>query len=167
VTNEQFVVRPCHPAVELGEANAFGPDIVLWVVSDPPEPWHYKGQTLHACSQPYNTIYKRALTAEIDRMKRTKAQVLLTTEAYVRFTHPGNGMGALELPDRTVDCNNQLRRAVAAQQHLRIVDLFGWTCPHGKCVTKVDGTVLRPDGEHYTDAGATIAAQWILAQISS
>jgi hypothetical protein len=165
LTNEELVVRSCHPLAESDEVQVFQPDIVLWVMSDPPEPWHLQGRLVHACSQPYESIYKRALVDEVERIKRPGTRVVLTTEAYVRFTRPGNGQGALELSDRTVDCNNRLRREVAAQEDVRIVDLFSWTCPNGKCVTKVDATVLRPDGEHYADAGAVIAARWILDEI--
>ncbi|HEX4490180.1 MAG TPA: hypothetical protein VH914_03155 [Acidimicrobiia bacterium] len=164
-TRAEIAERPCHPSGESAELEAFRPKIVLWLVSDPPEPWSSNGKALHACSQPYDSIYESSLEHEITRLRSTGASVVLTTEAYVRFVVPGGGLGAASLPDRTVDCNNRLRRAVATKTHSTIVDLFGYTCPNGECIVRTNGVTLRPDGLHYSGAGGTLAARWIFDQI--
>src|SRR5262249_7966069 len=119
LTNAMLSERPCHPSGEAAAEDAFQPDIVVWLVSDPPGPWRYQGRSVHACSQPYDSIYKTALGDELDRLQRRGTRVVLTTEAYVRFTRSGNGMDAIALPDHTVDCNNRLRREIAARKHLK------------------------------------------------
>ena len=166
LTHETVVDRPCHPSGEAAELAAFRPNVVLWVVSDLPGPFSYQGRTLQACSPQYDAVYKRALSLEIARMQRGRAKVVITTEAYVRFTTPGDGVGALALPDRTVDCNNALRRAVAAATHAQVVDLFAWTCPGGTCPVRRKGVVLRPGGLHYSGPGGDATAKWILSQIT-
>ena len=83
---------------------------------------------------------------------------MITTEAYARY------FGAARA-DWSTDCNNRLRRAVAAETGARIVDLFGYTCPNGKCRNRVDGVVLRPDGQHYDGPGAEIVARWMMSQV--
>lgn len=164
-THTLAVSSPCHPAGEVDELAAFRPRLVVWAVSDAPEPWSYEGRTLHACSSTYDALYTSALRAEITRLGQHGAQVVISTEAYARFTEPGEGVGAVAVPDRTTDCNNALRRQVAAQMHVALVDLFGYTCPHGHCLIRRDGVVLRPDGVHYSGAGAEQVAWWILGQV--
>jgi hypothetical protein len=166
VTHAEIAERPCHPSGETALLAAFRPKVVVWLVSDPPEPWSAHGQVLHACTDSYDSIYTSALQREIARLRGGGASVVITTEAYVRFVVPGGGLGAAALPDRTVDCNNRLRRAVAVRTHSRIVDLFGYTCPQGKCVVRKDGVILRPDGLHYSGAGGALVARWIVDQIT-
>ena len=46
----------------------------------------------------------------------------------------------------------------------QFVDLFSYVCPQGKCREQQDGVTLRPDGVHYTGAGANIVARWLIDQ---
>ena len=67
--------------------------------------------------------------------------------------------------DDAFDCNNRLRRKVAAATSAQLVDLFSYICRNGKCRGKQDGVTLRPDGLHYSGRGGEIIAQWLIDQV--
>ena len=55
-----------------------------------------------------------------------------------------------------------------AQRHpgvVQVISINDHLCPGGKAVTKLDGTVLRDDGTHWTEASAPIAWRWLLPEI--
>ncbi len=164
-TRQVYQLTPCHPSWEADTVRAFHPRIVFWIVSDAPEPWLYQGRRVNSCAQPYDSLYEQSLRNEIASLRANGATVVITTEAYVRFVNPGGGLGATALSDATVDCNNQLRRTVAAETGTKIVDLFTYICPDGKCRVKQDGETLRPDGLHYQGPGGLIVARWLMSQV--
>jgi peptidoglycan/LPS O-acetylase OafA/YrhL len=151
-------LTPCDPSWEPRTLQLFRPEIVFWIMSDAGEPWHYRGRAVKPCSEPYESLYQDGLRREIARLGALGAKVVITTEAYVRFFHSA-------LPDYAVDCNNRLRRKVAAATGAQLVDLFTYTCPNGKCPIKQNGVTMRPDGLHYTGRGGEIVAKWLIDQV--
>jgi hypothetical protein len=67
--------------------------------------------------------------------------------------------------DRAVDCDNRLRREVAAETGTRLVDLFAYICPGGHCRVTQNGVTLRPDHLHYDGPGGKIVANWLIDQV--
>jgi len=67
---------------------------------------------------------------------------------------------------RRIDCVNRVRRTVVRATDARLVDLGSWRFPSGpkSCRVTQNGVVLRPDGLHFRDEGARIAARWILQE---
>jgi hypothetical protein len=117
----------------------------------------YHGHAVSACQEPFDAIYKRSLRQEIATLRAHGAAVVITTEAYPRY------IGA-DL-DRPTDCDNRLRREVAAETGTQLIDLAGYICPHGRCRVTQGGVTLRPDGQHYYGPGGDIVAKWLLEQL--
>jgi peptidoglycan/LPS O-acetylase OafA/YrhL len=154
--SEQLV--PCHPSWEPQALKLFRPAVVFWIVSEPGEPLRYQGRSVKPCTEPYAALYEQGLRNEVARMKALGAKVVITTEAYVRFFRSN-------VPDSAVDCNNRIRRKVAAETGAQLVDLFSFICPHGKCRAKQNGVTLRPDGLHYDGPGGEVVAKWLIDQV--
>jgi peptidoglycan/LPS O-acetylase OafA/YrhL len=149
----------CHPAWEADVVKKFRPDVAFWVLSDPPSALWRDGHWIAPCSSDYATAYRKALTKEVSVLGASGAEVVITTAAYPRFYLHG--------PDAPADCDNRLRREVAASTGATLVDLFAYICPHGQCRTEQDGVVLRTDGLHYKDAGGRIVARWLIDQVDA
>jgi hypothetical protein len=149
---------PCHEPWEADVVKAFRPDVVLWLVSDAANSGlKYQGRSVRACGEPFDSIYKQSLRREIAALRSHGATVVITTEAYPRY------IGA-DL-DRPTDCDNRLRREVAAETGTQLIDLAGYICPDGRCRVKQDGVTLRPDGQHYYGPGGDIVATWLVQQL--
>ena len=148
---------PCNHDWEARAVEAFDPDIVFWVVSNAvdallsPEGW------LDTCSAAYASAYRQSLSRAVAVYASAGAKVVITTAVYPRS--PGAAQ------DRPTDCENVLRRRVAASTGAQLVDMQAYICPGGKCRTKQDGVTLRADGEHYTGPGGAVVATWLLNQV--
>jgi SGNH domain (fused to AT3 domains) len=152
---------PCHPAWEAGVVERFRPTVVFWVVSDlVNRGLSARGRTVSPCTAPFDALYRQSLRDEVARLGAAGARVVITTEAY------DGRSSATKDDDRAVDCDNAIRRRVAAQTHSQLIDLFGYICPGGHCVVTQDGVTLRPDGVHYTGPGGATVAQWLLSQLA-
>jgi len=150
---------PCDPTSEVDVVDRFRPQVVFWIVSNPTGTGGtYLGQHVEPCTQPWNSLYEQSLRREVQILGAAGAKVVITTAAYSRFL-------GLHFNDRATDCDNELRRQVAAETGAQLVDLFAYTCPHGQCRQQQNGITLRPDGLHYTGPGGQIVAQWLLDQV--
>ena len=153
----RFVLQtPCDPSWEAETVKAFRPAVVLWVVSGG-RGGTYHGRALTPCTPEYALLYRRSLAHEVSILARFGADVVITTAAYER--------AFLNSDDRATDCDNRLRRSIAAATGARLADLFGYICPQGRCREKQNGVTLRPDGLHYAGAGGKIVAQWLIDQV--
>ena len=149
---------PCDPDWEDIVIDAFRPDIVFWIVSDPlGTGGTYRGQHVRPCTPPYDLLYQHRLQQEVATLSARGARVVIPTEAYSRYFGVKNY-------DHATDCQNASRRRVAAATGAQLADLFGLVCPHGDCRAKVNGVTLRPDGLNYQGAGAVFVAQWLMNQ---
>jgi hypothetical protein len=150
---------PCHQAWEAQALSVFRPDVVFWIVGDAANGGlKYHGRPVNECQEPLNSIYRDSLRREVGSLRGRGAKVVITTDPYPRYA------GATGL-DRPTDCDNQLRREVAAQTGSQLVDLASYICPQGQCRVKQDGVTLRPDGQHFEGPGAKIVAKWLLEQV--
>ncbi len=135
----------------------FRPDVVLVVqggtgLGD----WEVEGDFRGPCDPVFDRWYTDALGAELDRLGSTGADVVVTTEPYPRlFPQPP------DLDART-DCANRSTREAAAAHGATVVDLAAFVCPDGRCLVEKDGVTLRPDGVHFTKAGADYLARWLV-----
>jgi peptidoglycan/LPS O-acetylase OafA/YrhL len=148
---------PCDPAWELPALEAFDPDVVVWLTSSPADDLMQHGHWISTCSARYADEFRRELTRVVGVLGSHGAHVVLTTSAYPRFRNADN--------DAAADCQNRLRRQVASATGTKLVDLFSYVCPHGKCRTKQDGVFLRSDGIHYAGPGGRLIGAWLLKHL--
>jgi peptidoglycan/LPS O-acetylase OafA/YrhL len=154
------VIQPtfgCDPRWEPRAVANFRPDIVFWFINSPADAVKVRGQWIDSCSAAYASLYERSLRAELTMLGASGSKVVFTTEVYPRYL--------FATQDRTTDCENRVRRKVAAETKIQLVDLLDYICPQGHCREKLNGSTLRPDGEHYEGAGGEIVARWLLDQV--
>ncbi len=64
--------------------------------------------------------------------------------------------------------NDLLRQHAASDpDHVSIVDVYGWLCPHDQCREFDDAVRLRFDGVHYSLEGSKSLARWLLPQLAT
>jgi peptidoglycan/LPS O-acetylase OafA/YrhL len=148
----------CDPDWQAGVIDRFRPTVVFWIVNNPADSVRYRGRWIDTCSPEYASIYERALHDEIANLGRRGARVVLTTEVYPRYLFADE--------DRPVDCENAVRRRVAAKTGTQLVDLNAFICPGHRCRQEQDGAVLRVDGEHYEGAGGRLVFRWLMDQVN-
>ena len=155
------VIKPtirCDPSWESSVIAAFRPDVVFWIVSGAsPAPQRYRDQWLLPCGSTYESLYERSLKREVGVLGAHGAKVVVTTAAYP-FVFAG-------APHSYDDCDNRLRRKVAAETGAKLADLFEYVCPRNECRERQDGVLLRPDGLHYEGGGGAIVARWLIDQV--
>jgi hypothetical protein len=150
----------CDPSWESAAVKAFAPNIIFWIYDEiPNSDGTYLGQSVMPCSQTFASVYRKALTDEIGVLRSSGATVVITTSAYSRL------FGGISRDDRGDDCENNLKRAIAARTGARLADLFSYICPNGHCRAKQNGVMLRPDGFHYQGPGGEIVARWLYSQV--
>jgi peptidoglycan/LPS O-acetylase OafA/YrhL len=65
-----------------------------------------------------------------------------------------------------VDCiNASIRRAAAAVPGVQILDLAARLCPNGVCEEEAFGTLIRPDGVHYSMDGGQGVSRWVFDHV--
>jgi hypothetical protein len=150
---------PCHPPSEEPAVKAFRPSVAFWIM--PTRGWlsgKYHGRPIAGCSPTFNSVYEHDLRQEIERLGAYGAKVVVTTAPYSRRV----GLA----PDPAEDnCENRMRRTVAAETGAQLVDLFSYICPHSQCRDKQNGVTLRPDGLHFDGPGGDIVARWLIDQV--
>ena len=150
---------PCDPDWQVPAVKQYRPHVVFSIVGSAADAVFSRGRWLPACSDAYASLYARSLRKEITNLGVRGAKVVLVNAAYPRY--------AFAREDGPTDCDNRLRRRVAAETGTQLVDLFASICPHGKCRDKQNGVTLRPDGEHYDGPGGRIVAQWLVDQVET
>jgi hypothetical protein len=71
-------------------------------------------------------------------------------------------------PHRVVAVNAVIRSVARARRTVvRIVDLGGFLCPHGRPRDQIAGVTLRSDGIHFTARGAQIVSRWLAPRLES
>lgn len=118
------------------------------------------GRWQKACSREWDEKFHGAVVSQLGSVKTSGARVWAVTVPYP--------LGPWEKPDihREVDCiNASLRRAVDSVGGVEILDLAEHLCPAGACARDLAGTVIRPDGVHYSIEGAAELSRWALNQL--
>ncbi|HEX9258564.1 MAG TPA: acyltransferase family protein, partial [Acidimicrobiales bacterium] len=155
----------CHnwPTRWASELEAFRPTAALlllgaWDLADR----RRGGEWQHPCQADFDSWYTGEAREALRVLAGTGAAVSVTTLPYIRGDVLGLAKG--EVDDR-VDCLNRSLREAVTGSSATLVALDQWVCPAGKCVAKVDGETLRPDGVHYDGPGGPIVARWLLGQL--
>ena len=142
-----------------GAVDRFKPNIVFWIVSEPPDgDLRYGAKWIHPCTPVYDKLYRRDLREAADVLAGRGATVVFTSAA------PSLTAAASREERRHTVCDNRLRRQVARATGSGFVDLMAFVCPHGTCPREINGVVLRPDGQHYEGEGGRLVAGYLLHQ---
>jgi len=120
-----------------------------------PDQWHAP------CSVEFDSWFQDQIVRSTQALSSTGATVYWVTQGYHR--------GYEDDFDDHIDCVNNRAREVVAQSNgaIRLIELGLWVCPSRECLAERDGIVLRPDGSHFVDQGASLANIWMLSQMFS
>jgi lysophospholipase L1-like esterase len=138
----------------------FQPDVVLVVLQCCSSEHRFGDTWLQPCDPRYAEIFDRSFRNLVRRVGKSGAHVVITTSPYTLK----ETLGPPYL--KNLDCSNELRKKVAGELGVQLVDLGAWTCPEPPyCRTEEDGVTLRPDRVHFEGEGAHIASRWLLDQL--
>jgi peptidoglycan/LPS O-acetylase OafA/YrhL/lysophospholipase L1-like esterase len=155
------------PDVWSRKLDDFDPDVVVvltggWDIVDRRLPSWEKARRIG------DDVYDAWLASEfdfaMDLLSSRGARVIwLTTPCYQKFAR---GSGVWD-PERVRKLNRLLNRLAAQRgDDIEIVDLYGEVCPNGEFTDTLGGvTEARPDGAHFSDAGADWLARWLAPKI--
>jgi peptidoglycan/LPS O-acetylase OafA/YrhL len=120
-------------------------------------------------SPEYDAVLKPTLQKAVDALHSQGAPVILLTTP--RFTRD-DGTSAKEWTQNDVsrtDHFNALLREVAANNPgtVKLIDFGEYLCPKNECRKEIDGVPMRPDGLHFKEADAKVAALWLAPQFRS
>jgi len=156
-----------HPAVDctVNWARAVGefrPDTVLFLLGDAGSIAGNRGTGWYA---PCDATYRRWTTAALEEARTTLTATggrLVVTTAPISLS--SYAVGAI---DQSVCQNRTIRRYVADHPGVGLVDLERFICRRGptRCLTRLDGVLLRPDGLHYRDESARLVARWLTREM--
>ena len=121
------------------------------------------GTWFSPCSAEFDGWFQDQIRMSVEALSSTGATVYWVTQGYYRV-EVGDWTPLL---DDQVDCVNARAREVVAQSNgaMGVIELGPWVCPTRDCLIERDGYVLRPDGSHFVDQGASLANIWMLSQI--
>jgi hypothetical protein len=125
-------------------------------------PTEVDGRDVYPCSARYDGRWRERVEGAVATLGAGGAVVELVTT-------PGGLLaeGRATLDERQ-GCVNDVLRAVAEQSpDAEAIDLAEWVCPDRRCREEVDGATLRPDGLHFTGAGAEVVARWLVPQATT
>jgi lysophospholipase L1-like esterase len=119
-----------------------------------------------------NPTFDGYLAAELGRalavLGATGARVVVATVPYSRYGEkPDGSLHPEDQPDRVNRWNALLRRVVAGQPAVKLLDLNKKLCPGGVYTAKVDGIKVRSDGVHLTPEGVAWLTPWLEESINS
>lgn len=156
-----------HPAVDCtvnwdGAVAVFRPDTVLFLLGDAGSIAGNRGSGWYA---PCDATYRRWTNAALDEARATLTSTggrLVIATAPISLS--SYAVGAV---DQSVCQNRTIRRYAAAHPGVGLVDLERFICRRGptRCLTRLDGVLLRPDGLHYRDESARLVARWLTREL--
>lgn len=157
------------PALWQRQLDDFAPDVVVvltggWDIAERKQPgW----ETIHEIGdEVYDAWLESEIGLAVDVLSSRGARVVwLTTPCYQEFAR---GTGVWD-PTRVQKLNEILRHRAASRGHdFEIVDLFRHVCPGGTFRDRL-GEIprARPDGAHFSNAGADWIAAWLAPQLLS
>lgn len=144
------------------ELDAFEPDTALLVIGWPGlGDREIDGEWRHPCDPVFDAHHAARVRAALDVLGSSGARVVIAASPYL--TLPVAQSDHVE----RVDCLNATYRAEASAAGADVLELGEWLCAgeRARCRLEEDGVTLRPDGVHFRDEGAVIAAEWTLRQL--
>jgi len=117
-------------------------------------------------SPEYDAVLEPTLQKAVDALHSQGAPVIVLTTP--RFTRD-DGTSAKEWTQNDVsrtDHFNALLRRLAEKNPgaVKLIDFADYLCPGNECRKEIDGVPIRPDGLHFKEADAKIAALWLAPQ---
>ena len=114
-----------------------------------------------ACREDWDRKFEVAIIPRLRELVAVSAAVFVVTVPY-----PVGEWDTQEYRAR-VDCiNASLRNVARSNPGVRMLDLAGRLCPRGVCLQEMPGQeAIRPDGVHFSLAGAHTLSQWVFEQI--
>jgi lysophospholipase L1-like esterase len=145
------------------ELDAFHPDVVLLVIGWPGlGDRRVDGAWRHPCDRVFDARYRDVSRVALDVLGRVGRRVVVADSPYL--TLPVVQRDAA----KRVDCLNRTYRAAARSAGASVLPIGEWLCSSSRhCTIESDGVTMRPDGIHFRDAGADIAARWVLGWLAS
>jgi peptidoglycan/LPS O-acetylase OafA/YrhL len=123
--------------------------------ADPSAAKHGK-RWVHVCDPGWRDAFVSRLVTLLGEIAPFAAERVVVLAAY-----PGEKWQTPTIDD-DVDCYNRMLRSAAARGGASVLDLNGWLCPDRRCTTESRGAPVRPDGLHFSGAGAEDAGRWML-----
>jgi peptidoglycan/LPS O-acetylase OafA/YrhL len=123
-------------------------------------PAEIDGRWQGACDRGWRREYERELRRQLVAVGPDGGRVFLAVVPYP--VGPWDTTATRE----KVDCFNEtLRRAARSVPEVGLLDLQAALCPHATCTVTFDGTPIRPDGLHFSGAGAEDTSRWLLGRL--
>jgi peptidoglycan/LPS O-acetylase OafA/YrhL len=114
-----------------------------------------------ACYADWDAKFEQAMSRRLRGLEHAHGRVFVVTTPYP--------LGRYETAEvrSQVDCiNASLRKVAQSVSNARVLDFQQRVCPRGVCQRELPGKgLLRPDGVHFSIAGAEAVASWVLQQI--
>jgi len=152
------------------ELTLFKPDVVVMLVGA----WdildrQVDGHLVKFGSVEYDSSFLHQLDDATTLLASTGAKVVVLTTPF--FSRPELvGQTGREWPEYApwrVDRINSLYRDFLANHpgRYRMIDLNQYVSPQGRFTDELNGQVIRGDGVHFTDAGASMLVDWLTPQL--
>lgn len=114
-----------------------------------------------ACYADWDAKFEAQLTRRLRDLEHVPGAVYAVTLPYP--------LGRYDTAEfrKQIDCiNGSLRKCANSVPGVRVLEVSEQLCPKGKCQTELPGKlVIRPDGVHFSLAGAAGISRWVLTQI--
>ncbi|MFM7061529.1 MAG: acyltransferase family protein [Actinomycetes bacterium] len=140
----------------------FRPDTVLFLLGDAGSIAGNRGAGWFTpCDPTYRRWTRDGLEEARATLTGTGARLVVTTAPISLSSY---AVGAI---DQSECQNATIRRYAAADPGVGLVDLERFICRRGptRCLTRMDGVLLRPDGLHYRDESARLVARWLTREL--
>ncbi len=154
--------RPCG-AHWADDVRRYHPDLVLFVIGATPTHEVYVGpgpNPVTVCDAAFTADLAPRLSAAFRRLGAGGASVTVTTMPY------GITDGNPAMLPRTDCVNRTLAGTARSTRGVRLVDLNGFFCPHGRCARLLNGADPRPDGLHFQWPGVVPVVRWLFPQVA-
>lgn len=123
--------------------------------------FHVRGRWHTACHADWDAQFEQSLVRRFHDLELTGTRLFVMTAPYPLVHWETAEFRA------QIDCiNASLRKAARTAPSARIIELHDRLCPHGVCERELpDKSPLRPDGVHFSIAGAEHVGRWVFEQM--
>lgn len=119
-----------------------------------------KGRWRLACAAPWDDKFESTVQRRLADLKAPNHDVYLATLPYPLGPYDS------EPYRKETDCiNASLRKAAAANEGVKVLELGARLCPNRECDLDFGGKTIRPDGVHFDIDGARELAKWVVGEI--
>ncbi|MGH7285745.1 MAG: acyltransferase family protein [Polyangiaceae bacterium] len=119
-----------------------------------------KGRWRVACAAPWDEKFESTVQKRLADLKAPNHDVYLATLPY-----PLGPYDSAPYRKETDCINASLRKAAAANDGVKVLELGARLCPDGECDLEFGGKAIRPDGVHFDIDGARELSKWVVDEI--